>query len=108
MEQIVRFLRPSSVRSEIDFQIEQFHMTGIQPTLVRMSSKASARFAIENHAREGRVSNAQKLYDGHNCLCHIIYRDPTVRWVKVEGMPKKEFNQMLREGRSPLEELYGV
>ena len=97
-----------TVRYEIESQIDDLRKQGIQPTLVRLSNKASVRFAYETGQKDGRVSNAPKPFSGPGCLCHIIYRDPTVRWVTVEGIPKKEFNKMLREGKSVLRELYGV
>ena len=97
-----------TIQAEIESQIHTLHKQGIQPTLVRLSDKASVRFAYEAGQKDGRVSNAPKLFSGPGCLCHIIYRDASVRWVKVEGIPKKQFDQMLREGKSPLRELYGV
>ncbi|HBR34521.1 MAG TPA: hypothetical protein DD734_07800 [Firmicutes bacterium] len=96
-----------TIRYEIESQISDLRKQGIQPTLVRLSDKASVQFAYES-GKSGRVSNAPKLFSGPNCLCHIIYRDPTVRWVAVEGIPKKEFNKLLREGKSALRELYGI
>lgn len=97
-----------TIQAEIESQIHTFHKQGIQPTLVRLSAKASVQLAYEAGQKDGRVSNAPKLFSGPGCLCHIIYRDPSVRWVKVEGIPKEQFDRMLREGKSPLHELYGV
>jgi hypothetical protein len=108
MESNVRILRPLSVRNEIDFQIRQLHSLGIQPTLIRMSLKASGKFVMENRTPDFRISNAPKLYVGPRCLCHIIYRDQTVRWVKVEGIPKDEFEKLRRSGIDPLNHLYGI
>src|SRR5690554_2875181 len=97
-----------TIQAEIESQIHTLHKQGIQPTLVRLSDKASVQFAYESGRKNGRVSNAAKLFSGPGCLCHIIYRDPSVRWVRVEGIPKQEFNKILREGRNPLRELYGI
>jgi len=97
-----------SIRYEVEAQIDDLHRQGIHPMLVRLSNKASVQFAYEAGAKNGRVSCAPKLFSGPNCLCHIIYRDPSVRWVKVEGILKQEFDRMIQEGRSPLRELYGV
>jgi hypothetical protein len=97
-----------TIQYEVEAQISELRKQGIQPTLVRLSNKASVQFAYETGRKDGRVSDAPKLFSGPNCLCHIVYRDPSVKWVKVEGIPKEEFNKMFREGRSPLRELYGV
>ncbi|HBR33729.1 MAG TPA: hypothetical protein DD734_03785 [Firmicutes bacterium] len=97
-----------TIQYEVEAQISELRKQGIQPTLVRLSNKASVQFAYESGRRNGRVTNAAKLFSGPGCLCHIIYRDPSVRWVRVEGIPKQEFNKMLREGKSPLRELYGI
>lgn len=98
----------TTIQAEVENQIQDLRKQGIQPTLVRLSDKASVQFAYESGRRDGRVSNAPKLFSGPGCLCHIIYRDPSVRWVRVEGIPKQEFNKMLHEGKSPLRELYGI
>ena len=97
-----------SIRDEAELQIRALRKQGIQPTLVRLSDKASVQFAYEAGRKNGRVSNAPKLFSGSRCLCHIIYRDPSVRWVKVEGIPKEEFRKMCKEGNDPLKELYGI
>ena len=97
-----------SIRDEAELQIRALRKQGIQPTLVRLSDKASVQFAYEAGRKNGRVSNAPKLFPGSGCLCHIVYRDPTTHWVKVEGIPKQEFNKMLQEGKSVLWELYGI
>ena len=97
-----------TIRYEVESQISDLRKQGIQPTLVRLSDKASVQFAYESGRKNGRVSNAAKLFSGPGCLCHIIYRDPSVRWVKVEGIPKEEFRKMCKEGNDPLRELYGI
>ena len=105
---VFRLFRYSGIRNEVEAQMRELRKQGIQPMLVRLSDKASVKFAYEAGRKDGRVSNAPKLFSGSNCLCHIIYRDPSVRWVKVEGIPKEEFRKMCKEGNDPLRELYGI
>ncbi|HBR33510.1 MAG TPA: hypothetical protein DD734_02685, partial [Firmicutes bacterium] len=100
--------RYSGIRNEVEAQMRELRKQGIQPMLVRLSDKASVQFAYEAGHKDGRVSNAPKLFSGPYCLCHIIYRDPTVKWAKVEGIPKKEFQKMRNEGKDPLRTLYGI
>jgi len=97
-----------TIRHEVELQIDDLRKLKLQPTLVRLSSKASVQFAYEDGDKDGRIANAPKLFWGPGCLCYIVYRDPFVRWTWVEGIPKTLFSRLVREGYSVLNLFYGV